>query len=334
MTDAECWERPAEASAIMDAARAVARRLPTAGAAGFDGAWSVDERAAGVSAADEGRRTMGRVTARRAVVTIEGGRVARRQDTLAVEEPLELRVGGEPFTVTLRTPGHDIELLHGLLAAEGVIAEASDVVSARYCEGAVEVEGGHQQNTYNVLSVQLAPGVAVDPTWRRSAPTTAGAVCGTASVDLVRTDGRFDLHDDDVRVAPETIGALPDALRAAQKTFAKTGGLHGAGLFTASGELLVAREDVDRHNAVDKVLGWALLHGRRPASGCVLMVSGRTNVALAQKAVLAGVPVLAGVSAPSSLAVDVAAATGLTLAGFVRGDRLNLYAHPERVSAP
>lgn len=276
-----------------------------------------------------------RLAQRRRIVTIDADhpRGIGRRDTLAVEEPLEIRVGGRPYTVTMRTPGHDVELAHGLLASEGIIHDREDLLTARYCAGSVmDDELGQEVNTYNVLDVGLAPGVHLPEERVRSLVTTSACgVCGTASIDQLRQETRFDLREDDVRIDPATILALPERLRAAQATFETTGGLHASALFDAEGNLLVAREDVGRHNATDKVVGWAMQNGRRPARGCVLMVSGRTSFELAQKAALAGIPVLAGVSAPSSLAVDVAEATGLSLAGFVRGDRMNLYAHAERV---
>ncbi len=314
---------------------------------------------------------MGRVTRRFPVVRIDATHPqhpagARSVETVAVEEPLELRVDGAPYTVTMRTPGHDIELAHGLLASEGVIAGVDDLSSARYCGGAARTPSlepqvrspeaawlreawrgdapalgatdasGPQpgQNTYNVLDVRLSPGVEVSEQRRRSLVTSSACgVCGTASIELLRQRLVFDLRADAARVRAEVLLRLPEALLEHQATFARTGGLHAAGLFTTEGETLVVREDVGRHNAVDKVVGWAMMNGRRPARGCVLMVSGRTSFELAQKAVLAGVPVLAGVSAPSSLAIEVAMEAGLTLAGFVRDDRMNLYAMPERVVA-
>lgn len=279
---------------------------------------------------------MSRVTARRRITVVDpahpGG--TDRVDTLAVEEPLEIRLDGQAYTVTMRTPGHDIELAHGLLAAEGIIAGPADVGAARYCAGSVtDDETGQPQNTYNLLDVALAPGVRVPQERLRGQVTSSSCgVCGTQSIELLRQELEHDLGSDGTRVAGDVLLGFPDRLRAAQKAFAKTGGLHGAGLFTPAGELLVAREDVGRHNGVDKVLGWALLNGRRPATGLVLVTTSRLGFEIVQKAALAGVPVLAGVSAPSSLAVDLAQETGLTLAGFVRGDRMNLYAHPERVS--
>jgi len=273
---------------------------------------------------------MGRLTARRPVVRLAAGRPAtRRLDALAVEEPMELRVDGRPLAVTMRTPGHDVELAHGFLLTEGVIATADELAAARYCDS-VDDTGA---NTYNVLDVTLAPGVAPPEIGveRNFYTTSSCGVCGKASLDAVRLRTRFSPAADPVRVEADTLYGLPEALRDAQRIFDSTGGLHAAGLFTADGTALVVREDVGRHNAVDKVLGWALLQGRVPASGCVLMVSGRASFELVQKAVMAGVPVLAAVSAPSSLAVELAVEAGMTLVGFLRGTSMNVYAGAERI---
>jgi FdhD protein len=272
---------------------------------------------------------MGRLTARRSVLRIGAdGATRRRPDTLAVEEPLELRVDGRPLSVTMRTPGHDVELAHGFLLTEGVIGSAADLATARYCDS-VDAEG---RNTYNVLDVALAPGVEPpDTSLERNFYTTSSCgVCGKASLDAVRLKTRFAPHGGPV--AWQVLGSLPDRLRQAQKVFDSTGGLHAAGLFTADGSLVVAREDVGRHNAVDKVLGHALLEGRVPAADTALQVSGRASFELVQKAVMAGVPILAAVSAPSSLAVELADEAGLTLVGFLRDGAGNVYTHPERVS--
>ena len=272
---------------------------------------------------------MSRLTARRPVLRIDGGDRRRVLDTLAAEEPLELRVDGRALSVTMRTPGHDVELAHGFLLTEGVIGAPSDVATARYCDS-VDDTG---RNTYNVLDVALGPGVAPpDVGVERNFYTTSSCgVCGKAALDAVRLSTRFPPGDDPVAVATTTLSKLPDALRDAQRIFDSTGGLHAAGLFTADGELLVAREDVGRHNAVDKTLGRALLDGRVPAAGTVLMVSGRASFELVQKAGMAGVPVLAAVSAPSSLAVELAVDLGMTLVGFLRGERMNVYAGTQRV---
>jgi FdhD protein len=276
---------------------------------------------------------MGRLIARRPVLRLTpDGPIGARPDSIAVEEPLELRVGGRALAVTMRTPGHDVELAHGFLLTEGVIGSGADVRDARYCDSR-DAEG---RNTYNVLDVGLAPDVpAPDPGVERNFYTTSSCgVCGKASLDAVRLRSRHSPADDPVRVPMHVLAGLPDALRRRQQVFDRTGGLHAAGLFTADGTLLVVREDVGRHNAVDKVLGWALLQGRVPLRGGVLVVSGRTSFELAQKAVMAGVPVLGAVSAPSSLAVELADECGLTVAGFIRGGSMNVYTHPERIAVP
>jgi FdhD protein len=273
---------------------------------------------------------MGRVTVRRPVVRVRERGVSRRPDALAAEEPLELRVDGRALAVTMRTPGHDVELAHGFLLTEGVITSADDIVTARYCDSLDDAG----RNTYNVLDLALAPGVPPpdDGVERRFYTTSSCGVCGKASLDAVRTRTVFSPAEDPVQLSAEVLFGLPDALRAAQKVFDSTGGLHGAGLFTADGTLLAVREDVGRHNAVDKVLGHALLTGNVPAVGTVLMVSGRASFELTQKAVMAGVPALAAVSAPSSLAVEMADDAGMTLVGFLRGRSMNIYAGASRVT--
>lgn len=272
---------------------------------------------------------MGRVTNRYRVVRLAEGGAAERPDTLAAEEPLEIRVAGRPLTVTMRTPGNDFDLARGFLVSEGVVTRAADVLGIRYCAGATR-DGS---NTYNVLDVLLADGVATpDPSLERNFYTTSSCgVCGKASLEAVRTVSSFPVDDDPVRLSAATIVTMPDKLRAAQRVFDRTGGLHAAGLFDVDGELLCVREDVGRHNAVDKVIGWALDSDRVPLSGTVLMVSGRASFELVQKAVMAGIPAMAAVSAPSSLAVDLAREMGLTLVGFLRGATMNIYSGAERV---
>lgn len=272
---------------------------------------------------------MGRVTARRKVLRIRDGAVDRRSDALAVEEPMEIRVGGRAVTITMRTPGDDFDLAVGFLVGEGVVRSAADVLSARYCAGTAD-DG---TNTYNVVDVGLDPSLPpLDPSLERSFYTTSSCgLCGKASLEAVRTASTWSVADDPLRVTPEVLAALPERLRGAQKVFDRTGGLHAAGLFSASGELLVVREDVGRHNAVDKVVGHALRNGMLPLRESVLMVSGRASFELVQKAVMAGIPTLAAVSAPSSLAVDLAEENGLTLVGFLRGSSMNVYAGADRV---
>jgi FdhD protein len=275
---------------------------------------------------------VGRLIARRPVLRLSADGERTRPDSIAVEEPLELRVDGRPLAVTMRTPGHDVELAHGFLHTEGVIGSVDDIRDARYCDSRDD-EG---RNTYNVLDLGLSPGVPAPEVGveRNFYTTSSCGVCGKASLDAVRVKTRFSPADDPVRVPFDVLVTLPDALRDHQQVFDRTGGLHAAGLFSATGELLVVREDVGRHNAVDKVVGWALLGGLIPARGCVLVVSGRTSFELAQKAVMAGIPVLGAVSAPSSLAVDLADECGLTLAGFIRNGSMNVYTHTSRIAVP
>lgn len=276
---------------------------------------------------------MGRITTRRPVTTIEiGAPTRRRADTLAVEEPLEIRLAGSPYVVTMRTPGHDLELAAGFLVSEGVVRQQQDVTGSIHCGGPGTSPAG-QPNTLNVLDLALAPGITPEPGAARSFYSTSSCgVCGVASLEAVEKMSTFDLAEDDTRITPEQLAAQPDALRARQEAFERTGGLHAAGLFdAATGELLVVREDVGRHNAVDKVVGWAILEGRLPLRGTILQVSGRASFELVQKAAMAGIPVLAAVSAPSSLAVDLAVDRGMTLVGFLRGPRMNVYAGHDRV---
>jgi FdhD protein len=275
---------------------------------------------------------MGRLIARRPVLRLGPAGDRTRPDSIAAEEPLELRVDGKPLAITMRTPGHDVELAHGFLHTEGVIGSVDDIRDARYCDSRDD-EG---RNTYNVLDVGLAPGIPspVAGVERNFYTTSSCGVCGKASLDAVRLKTRYSPAEDDVRVPFDVLVGLPDVLRSRQQVFDRTGGLHAAGLFSSAGELVVVREDVGRHNAVDKVIGWALLGGLIPARGHVLIVSGRTSFELAQKAVMAGIPVLGAVSAPSSLAVDLAAESGLTLAGFIRNGSMNVYTHPNRIAVP
>ncbi|MFT4211586.1 MAG: formate dehydrogenase accessory sulfurtransferase FdhD [Microbacterium sp.] len=278
---------------------------------------------------------MGRITARRPVMRIRlGEETHRRPDTLAVEEPLEIRVAGTPLAVTMRTPGNDVELAAGFLVSEGVISHGGEFLGAIHCGGPGT---GGVENTYNVLDVTLAPGVALPgPDLTRNFYTTSSCgLCGKASIEAVETVSAYDVSADDVTVDAASLAVFPDRLRAEQAVFEATGGLHAAALFDAdTGEMLVLREDVGRHNAVDKVVGWAALHQRLPLRRTVLQVSGRASFELVQKAVMAGIPVLAAVSAPSSLAVELAAASGLTLVGFLRGSSMNVYAGFERVLVP
>ena len=242
---------------------------------------------------------------------------------------MEVRVGGRALTVTMRTPGHDFDLAIGFLVGEGVVRTAGDVGTARYCAG----KDAAGRNSYNVVDVDLAPGVVLPEVGleRNFYTTSSCGVCGKASLEAVAAIGSPSVADDPLRVSPDVLATLPDRLREAQRVFEATGGLHAAGLFSADGELLVVREDVGRHNAVDKVVGWALQAGLLPLRDSILMVSGRASFELAQKALMAGVPMLAAVSAPSSLAVDLATEHGMTLVGFLRGASMNVYSASERV---
>lgn len=243
---------------------------------------------------------------------------------------MEIRVNGRALTVTMRTPGHDFELAAGFLVSEGVVHAATDVSGIRYCAGAVD--GG--LNTYNVVDVALASGVkSPDASLERNFYTTSSCgLCGKASLDAVRTSSAWTVADDPLTVDASLVATLSDRLRAEQRVFDSTGGLHAAGLFSADGEALCVREDVGRHNAVDKVIGHALLEGMLPARERILMVSGRASFELVQKAVMAGIPMLAAVSAPSSLAVELADDAGLTLVGFLRGTSMNVYTGAHRIA--
>ncbi|MGH3349184.1 MAG: formate dehydrogenase accessory sulfurtransferase FdhD [Nocardioides sp.] len=269
------------------------------------------------------------MTVGRPVLRVRDGVISRRPDTLAAEEPMEIRVNGRPLTVTMRTPGGDFDLAIGFLVSEGVVHAADDVVSVRYCAGATD-DGS---NTYNVVDVQLSPRVPPpDASLERSFYTTSSCgLCGKASLEAVRTSSAWSVAEDPLRVTPQLLSALPERLREEQRVFDSTGGLHAAGLFDAEGTLLCLREDVGRHNAVDKVIGYALREGMLPLRESMLMVSGRASFELVQKAVMAGIPLLAAVSAPSSLAVDLADDNGLTLVGFLRGSSMNVYAGTDRI---
>ena len=218
----------------------------------------------------------------------------------------------------MRTPGDDLDLAAGFLYTEGLLPSLAEVREIRMCD-------------VNVAAVDLVPGGrAVIPS-RNFLTTSACGVCGKDSIESVRVRSPFDVAADETQVPATLLASLPDRLRSAQKLFASTGGLHAAGLFTADGELLVAREDVGRHNAVDKVAGWALRNATLPLAGCVLQVSGRASFELVQKALMLGIPIMSAVSAPSSLAVSLADEGGLTLSGFVRGPRMNIYTADHRI---
>jgi FdhD protein len=277
---------------------------------------------------------MGRVTRRvprtRVDLTVDPPRVVRRPDAVVVEEPLTIRVGGIEVTTTMRTPGDDFDLAIGHLVAEGLV-EPDDVEHAMHCTD-VDAAGSP---TFNVVDVTLRPGRSLRrwPDRRTEVASSACGVCGKQSVDdaLARlrpvpgSHWRFDVR---------TVPALVDTMREAQSVFDRTGGLHAAALFSATRELLVAREDVGRHNAVDKVIGAAARAGALPLADHVLLVSARAGFEIVQKSAAAGIPVLVAVSAPTSLAVDLAEASGLTLLAFAREDSVAAYTHPERLDLP
>lgn len=272
---------------------------------------------------------MGRVTVRRPVLRVSAGHQRQRPDTLAAEEPLEIRLDSRALTVTMRTPGDDVELAHGFLLTEGVINSRADIATARFCDS----PGPDGRNTYNVLDVHLADGVpAPDTSVERNFYTTSSCgVCGKAALDAVRLRTQHPPAEDTLRITTDLLITLPTRLREHQRVFSRTGGLHAAALFDSTGELLACREDVGRHNAVDKVLGWATLENRVPLSGCVLLVSGRASFELVQKAAMAGIPLLAAVSAPSSLAAELAEEQGMTLVGFLRDESMNIYTGSYRI---
>ena len=260
------------------------------------------------------------------------GSARRRTDTVAGEEPLEIRVGRAPYSVTMRTPGADFDLVAGFLVSEGVVWRRDQIASIAYGPGV----GADGRASYDVVEVTLAPGVAPEGRERNVYTSSSCGICGTASIDAVTRTSRFDVAGDDVRVDLAQLLALPALLREGQRVFDRTGGVHAAGLFDVDGDgtarLVCLREDVGRHNAVDKVLGWALRADRLPLRGHLLQVSGRASFELVQKAVMGGAPLLTAVSAPSSLAVELAVEAGLTLVGFSRGEAVNVYAHPARIA--
>jgi FdhD protein len=252
------------------------------------------------------------------------GSRAERAEPVVIEEPLETRLDGEPVAVTMRTPGHDVELALGFLFTEGVIRDPEAIGTAATCD-----------DDPNVVEVRTVPGAAgvERPAVRNFYSSSSCGVCGKASLEAVRVRAA-PLDGDPTRVAPALLAALPARLRAAQALFAATGALHAAGLFDAGGRLLCAREDVGRHNAVDKVVGWAALHAMLPLAGHVLLVSGRAGFEIVQKAAVAGIPVVAALSGPSTLAVELARESGMTLVAFLRGEEMNVYAGEARIATP
>jgi FdhD protein len=265
---------------------------------------------------------------------VEPGSRHARKDQVAVEEPLEIRIetaeAGRRITrsvsVTMRTPGHDFELAAGFLFSEGILRVREQVREIAYC-------GPEEPQELNVVSARLRDGVAVDPALlsRNFYTSSSCGVCGKASLEAVEVRGCAALSSGTLRLEGEMVAGLPDTLREEQSAFKRTGGLHAAGLFNAEGNLGILREDVGRHNAVDKVVGHAFLEGHLPLSDRVLVVSGRTSFEIMQKALVAGVPVVVAVGAPSSLSVQMARRFNMTLVGFARGASFNVYAGGERI---
>ncbi len=276
------------------------------------------------------------------VKNVDASGARDERDVVAVEEPLEIRIAFESpelngkfvttnLAVTMRTPGHDYELAAGFLFSEGILTERAQLHEISYCVG---IDKANQQ--FNVLSVRLRPGVAFDAAklQRNFYTTSSCGVCGKSSIEAVRTQcqrAAAPQSTDTPRISKDTLLALPQTLRAAQSLFEQSGGNHAAGLFTSAGKLISVREDVGRHNAVDKVIGEQFLADRLPLREAVLLVSGRASFELVQKAVMAGIPVLAAVGAPSSLAVELAEESGLSLIGFLRGERFNIYNGAARI---
>jgi len=255
------------------------------------------------------------------IARIEGAAKAEtRDDALATEEPLEIRVGGKAVAVVMRTPGHDRELVAGFLVTEGLLKKREDVMDVVYCR----MDGGTPEE--NIIDVILAPGAKVDMAklTRHVFTSSSCGVCSKATIDAVRV--QFPPIASPLSPERAVLAALPDKLRAAQATFAATGGLHASALFDAVGALQVVREDVGRHNALDKVIGHAFFAERLPLAGTILLVSGRVSFEIMQKALAGGIPCVAAISAPTSAAVEFARASGQTLVGFLRGARMNVYA--------
>jgi FdhD protein len=255
-----------------------------------------------------------------------GGATSERTEALAVEEPLEIRLAGRRFTLTMRTPGHDEELAPGFLFAEGFINDATELGEIRRVRGR---KGAPEPNAIDIVLNVPADGLRARLK-RNFVMSSSCGVCGKTSIDSIRR--RVTPPADSARVAPATLLALSQKLRDGQRVFAATGGLHGAAIFSLDGTMLAIREDVGRHNAVDKVIGYALTNAMVPLAQHIMMVSGRLSFEIVQKAAAAGVPILAAVSAPSSLAVELADEIGTTLVGFLRDGSFNIYTRPDRIT--
>jgi len=263
---------------------------------------------------------------RRVMQVAAGGAVTWRSDDVSTEEPLEIRVGDVSLSVTMRTPGDDFDLVAGFLITEGIVHGAGEIAAMRMCPDAAAATG-----ELNIVEVTLSEASSRDITPRAFYMTSSCGMCGKASIEAVRTKSLYDVAGDPLRVVPALLLGLPALQRAAQRQFSRTGGLHAAALFDSAGMLLCLREDVGRHNAFDKVIGWAATRGLLPLRSHIILASGRASFELTQKALMAGIPLLAAVSAPSSLAVELAAESGMTLIGFLRGEQMNVYAGHERI---
>ncbi len=273
-------------------------------------------------------------TVETAIERLEGEETKRTYDRVVTEEPLELRLlaGGEARTlaVTMRTPGNDFELAAGFALSEGIVRARRELAGVSYCiDPAIDTE-----QRYNIVNIELASAQLPDTTRfeRHFTMNSSCGVCGRANLDALR-DAGIPPVEDDVRVSRSVLYSLPDRMREAQRVFATTGGLHAAALFRPDGALVTLREDIGRHNAVDKLTGWSLFDDAFPLQGLIMAVSGRASFEILQKAAVARIPIVLAVSAPSSLAVDLAHAFNITLAGFARGARANVYSRPDRITA-
>jgi FdhD protein len=262
------------------------------------------------------------------ITRYEDGRPTVREDRVTVEEPLEIRIGGETMAVTMRTPGHDHDLAAGWLVTEGIVSRPEELVRIEHCR---ETRSPEEEGNVVIARTTAPAAKALDRARRLLLTSSSCGLCGKGSIEAIR--GCFPSVSSDAAASPEALLALPATLRRAQTTFGQTGGLHAAGIFTLDGRLMVAREDVGRHNAVDKAIGALFREGRLPLSHAILCVSGRASFEIVQKALAAGIPIVAAVSAPSSLAIDLARSSGIALVGFLRESGFNLYSGEDRVRA-
>jgi FdhD protein len=266
---------------------------------------------------------------REPLLRFQSGAAMPREDHVVVEEPLEIRMGGQTLAVTMRTPGHDFELAAGWLVSEGIVHRPEEIVRIEHCR---EVRSPEEEGNVVIVRATAPAASVLDRAKRMLLTSSSCGLCGKGSIEAIH--GRFPPVASKARVSPAVLTALPPALSRAQAAFGLTGGLHAAGVFELSGKLLAAREDVGRHNAVDKVIGLLFREGRLPLSESILLVSGRASFEIVQKAVAAGIPIVAAISAPSSLAIDLARASGVALAGFLREDGFNLYSGEDRLTGP